>query len=60
MIRREIVEAPSGWRERHQAARLRGRPPLAPFARHAAVLAGLRTLPPALPIRAAIQFFDPK
>lgn len=46
-------------RHRHPYACFFGRPPLAPFARAAAALAGDVTLPPAAPSCAAIQRFVP-
>jgi len=44
---------------RHRYACFFGRPPLAPFARAAAALAGDVTLPPAAPSCSAIQRFVP-
>lgn len=59
----DIRIAPQRWlhepRQRHRYACFFGRPPLAPFARAAAALAGDVALPPAAPSCAAIQRFVP-
>lgn len=67
--RRRVGTGRSGCRQdqaqgcfhpRHQAeAVLRGRPPLRPFSREAAILAAVRALPPSAPSWRAIHRFDP-